>query len=82
MLISGEPNLGDKVHIFVKELGLGGDAAQYDTNEDTRKRRNVADTITSKSRVTRHHKGIGNVCLLYTSPSPRDRQKSRMPSSA
>ena len=25
---------------------------------------------------------IGNSCLLYTSPSPRDRQKSRMPSSA
>ena len=22
------------------------------------------------------------LCLLYTSPSPRDRQKSRMPSSA
>ena len=25
---------------------------------------------------------IHNTCLLYTSPSPRDRQKSRMPSSA
>ena len=25
---------------------------------------------------------LGDVCLLYTSPSPRDRQKSRMPSSA
>ena len=25
---------------------------------------------------------IFRVCLLYTSPSPRDRQKSRMPSSA
>ena len=24
----------------------------------------------------------GGDCLLYTSPSPRDRQKSRMPSSA
>jgi fatty acid-binding protein DegV len=24
----------------------------------------------------------GETCLLYTSPSPRDRQKSRMPSSA
>ena len=24
----------------------------------------------------------GSICLLYTSPSPRDRQKSRMPSSA
>ena len=26
--------------------------------------------------------GRSNTCLLYTSPSPRDRQKSRMPSSA
>ena len=25
---------------------------------------------------------VGRACLLYTSPSPRDRQKSRMPSSA
>ena len=27
-------------------------------------------------------KGVSTDCLLYTSPSPRDRQKSRMPSSA
>ena len=26
--------------------------------------------------------GVSIICLLYTSPSPRDRQKSRMPSSA
>ena len=26
--------------------------------------------------------GTDNTCLLYTSPSPRDRQKTRMPSSA
>ena len=26
--------------------------------------------------------GLGTHCLLYTSPSPRDRQKERMPSSA
>ena len=32
----------------------------------------------SKVFPTRSH----TVCLLYTSPSPRDRQKSRMPSSA
>ena len=30
------------------------------------------------SSLTKHT----NACLLYTSPSPRDRQKSRMPSSA
>ena len=29
-----------------------------------------------------HLPGQDGVCLLYTSPSPRDRQKSRMPSSA
>ena len=31
-----------------------------------------------------HHKDteFHNYCLLYTSPSPRDRQKTRMPSSA
>ena len=40
--------------------------------------------------VTLGNKGLFNtakkdsiyICLLYTSPSPRDRQKSRMPSSA
>ena len=32
---------------------------------------------TSSARVGEFH-----ICLLYTSPSPRDRQKSRMPSSA
>ena len=32
---------------------------------------------------TTHDKlGCWATCLLYTSPSPRDRQKSRMPSSA
>ena len=34
--------------------------------------RNMQDTL---------HKNL-LTCLLYTSPSPRDRQKSRMPSSA
>ena len=29
-----------------------------------------------------HVVGVSRICLLYTSPSPRDRQKSRMPSSA
>ena len=29
-----------------------------------------------------HRAGTPKNCLLYTSPSPRDRQKSRMPSSA
>ena len=31
---------------------------------------------------TGHTVGLDNVCLLYTSPSPRDVEESRMPSSA
>ena len=37
----------------------------------------TADTITINIREREFF-----ICLLYTSPSPRDRQKSRMPSSA
>ena len=29
-----------------------------------------------------HFKGLFRICLLYTSPSPRDKRQSRMPSSA
>ena len=35
-----------------------------------------------KENITARSWDINNDCLLYTSPSPRDRQKSRMPSSA
>ena len=35
-----------------------------------------------KTFIQKCNEGRGIFCLLYTSPSPRDRQKSRMPSSA
>ena len=39
---------------------------------------------TACKRLKNYKTGIGkwNLCLLYTSPSPRDRTRSRMPSSA
>ena len=42
---------------------------------------NIAEANRNLSRYEEANKWYG-VCLLYTSPSPRDRQKSRMPSSA
>ena len=43
----------------------------------------VARAQLMKPSWKREHVALGtNTCLLYTSPSPRDRQKSRMPSSA
>ena len=41
-----------------------------------------AITAEAKSRAPAPVFPRGGTCLLYTSPSPRDRQKSRMPSSA
>ena len=38
--------------------------------------------LESTSRYLARYLGEAQICLLYTSPSPRDRQKSRMPSSA
>ena len=43
--------------------------------------RNEKFTFLKKKDVMKKH-DKAYVCLLYTSPSPRDRQKSRMPSSA
>ena len=48
----------------------------------------VLATVSTQQKTLKSKNG-GNIeaaskvgCLLYTSPSPRDRQKSRMPSSA
>ena len=46
----------------------GGDAIAYDDIDKAPEERERGITI--------------NTCLLYTSPSPRDRTRSRMPSSA
>ena len=76
--------LADWIHF--KELNI------YDWLFPSRKNRDNAMTTRQYGRVVK--KWIGSIglpkssyathslCLLYTSPSPRDRQKSRMPSSA
>ena len=42
----------------------------------------TADAIFTLNSTVKYFVDRGSSCLLYTSPSPRDRQKSRMPSSA
>ena len=48
---------------------------------DLRDRYGITQLIFDESRTDKTVFELAN-CLLYTSPSPRDRQKSRMPSSA
>ena len=51
-------------------------------------RKNVINSVIQSNKIESNIQlddftpGIYNVCLLYTSPSPRDRTRSRMPSSA
>ena len=63
--------------------------AAYDYN--TARRRKVPQTQRKtalrvekggKRRLSPLQAALRNACLLYTSPSPRDRTRSRMPSSA
>ena len=42
----------------------------------------VIDLVQTARLLTHAYNYAQKGCLLYTSPSPRDRQKSRMPSSA
>ena len=42
----------------------------------------ISDYELRQSKKDKNPSYTINTCLLYTSPSPRDRQKSRMPSSA
>ena len=74
---------------FIRHNGMAED---YDRNKDHRRAmleislddRTTRFCLVEPPRVFR--KGRESImcsrCLLYTSPSPRDRQKSRMPSSA
>ena len=62
----------------------GGSAKKKKQGYKDRKDESIAMRI-KKKRTKKQLRASANEsygCLLYTSPSPRDRQKSRMPSSA
>ena len=49
--------------------------------EERKKKREEQEKLKMEEEM-RKLEELTRPCLLYTSPSPRDRQKSRMPSSA
>ena len=57
-------------------------AARDVVNEHEKDKRGDKRPAEARARVCQLVAQLDKVCLLYTSPSPRDRQKSRMPSSA
>src|SRR5665811_1246706 len=61
------------VNFFLNRMGLADHLRNYLPHGDARLRLTPAAVVEVVVR---------NLCLLYTSPSPRDRTRSRMPSSA
>ena len=61
--------------------GLGLDALDFDLDFDTDTDVGGFDGFLGIGLVPLRWLNLGS-CLLYTSPSPRDRTRSRMPSSA
>ena len=55
-------------------ISSGADASLFSVN--------TTGSVTFNTAPDFEIPGDANTCLLYTSPSPRDREKSRMPSSA
>ena len=49
---------------------------------DSKIREVINEIKLEEAKIATRENAIADSCLLYTSPSPRDRQKSRMPSSA
>ena len=74
-LFVSRPVLGIVVNLLILVAGLAALSSV-----DVREMPDVEQPVIS---VTTEYEGaVPETCLLYTSPSPRDRQKSRMPSSA
>ena len=85
----------ERVPPFLRNSGLGWVTGEYGMLPGSTSTRNRREATSGKQsgRTQEIQRLIGRSlracidrrilgCLLYTSPSPRDRQKSRMPSSA
>ena len=77
LLLDGDCGLCHRLATFIdKRLAKEQDIGYRPINSD--------DAQQMIAELPKKHQDADSVylCLLYTSPSPRDRQKSRMPSSA
>ena len=64
---------------YPSDMGMSGGAMYAKGGPVKKKKKSKFPDHSGDGKITK--KDI-LICLLYTSPSPRDRQKSRMPSSA
>ena len=71
-----------KFDIIILDVMMPGQDGYELTKEIKKNMKVPIILLTAKGEVENRIKGLELGCLLYTSPSPRDRSLSRMPSSA
>ena len=78
--------VGDKIEVYVESAeDKGGQLVLSHKKARQLKSWDRVNEALEKDEIIKGYikcRTKGGICLLYTSPSPRDRQKSRMPSSA
>ena len=83
--ISTSIRLNDKTNSLTMAVRDGKDVPwlHYTLQELKQLESSLEDRVRGREEEKKRKNQLMNeTCLLYTSPSPRDRQKSRMPSSA
>ena len=78
--VAGWANDGEQVEAFVVHE-TETEVRAYEGEVESARRRKFATQIKELVYADKEI-GADSICLLYTSPSPRDRTRSRMPSSA
>ena len=76
------PTIGYQLKYASAELGYGIIGLRKDTARDDIKPAGTDGEYLSTSATVAWQFALSVFCLLYTSPSPRDKRQSRMPSSA
>ena len=75
---------------LMRRAGFGATPQELDHLTSTKSYEEIVEDLTNPEKfdpidmsyVERYYTGEPVACLLYTSPSPRDKRQSRMPSSA
>ena len=81
------PSAEDRIELPGENLTLQETLRVMDVAREMREQRETAEEMFRRDDIRKNLRDklmrtARMSCLLYTSPSPRDRQKSRMPSSA
>ena len=80
-LVSDAPGAAEKSkETFEPPMSLAQSVFRHGRNPTPASEKEILDLVTQRQMAPYYARVCA--CLLYTSPSPRDRQKSRMPSSA